>query len=331
MELFWHKPCAIYCDVKLYMSLAVIAYTKRMRIYFAEMFPIPQHALLAFLTYLSIAVFAGWAEKKTAFLASWYTLLGAWSVFDLWLILRLMDELKDEEIDRELFPDRPLPSGRVSSADIKRTLAGAMILYIVAHCFAGAALWTASFVLGYSVLMFKRFFAPELLRKSLIITLVTHNPIVPLMLAQGFMIFAAENGLSLKTLRWDLIVPFVVMLWLPLLAWELARKIRSPEQENAYMTYSRLLGRFQAVAVTAAIQTIAFSIGLYFWRRFSLSWVYLAILTFGLAVSFEGYRRFVLHPSPRTAKLKHYAAAFLACTELAQLIGFGRLVWRLGN
>jgi 4-hydroxybenzoate polyprenyltransferase len=302
------------------------AYIRRMRIYFAEMFPIPQHALLAFLIYLSIAPFAGWAEKQRAFLASWYTLLGAWSVFDLWLILRLMDELKDEDIDRELFPDRPLPSGRIFSADIKRTLAGAMILYIAAHLFAGVALWTALFVLGYSVLMFKRFFAPELLRKSLIITLVTHNPIVPLMLAQCFVIFAAEQGLSLKTLRWDLILPFVVMLWSPLLAWELARKIRSPEEETAYVTYSRLFGHVGAALLTAGIQMIAFSIGLYFWSRFSLSWLYLFILAFGFGLSVFGYLRFLLHPNPRTAKLKHYAVAFLLCIEIAQLLEFGRLV-----
>lgn len=313
------------------MSLAVRAYIKRMRIYFAEMFPIPQHVLLAFLTYLSIAVFAGWAEKKTAFLALWCMLLGTWSVFDLWLILRLMDELKDEDIDRELFPERPLPSGRVSSADIKHTLTGAMILYIGAHFFAGTALWTATFVLGYSVLMFKRFFARKLLRKSLIITLVTHNPIVPLMLAQGFVIFAAAHELSLRELRWDLITPFIIMLWSPLLAWELARKIRSPEQENAYVTYSRLFGRVGAVVITGGIQTIAFGIGLFFWIRFSLSLIYIGMIAFGLALSFWGYVRFVLHPSPRTAKLKYYAVTFLLCVDIAQLVEFGWLGWRTGN
>jgi 4-hydroxybenzoate polyprenyltransferase len=253
-------------------------------------------------------------------------LLGAWSVFGLWLLLRLMDELKDEDIDRKLFPHRPVPSGRVSKADIKRTLAGAMILYVAAHVFAGAALWTALFVLGYSVLMFKRFFASELLRRSLIITLVTHNPIVPLMLTQCFVIFAADHRLALSELRWDLIVPFIVMLWSPLLAWELARKIRSPEEETAYVTYSRLFGHVGATALTAAIQTISFCIGFYFWSRFSLSWTYLGILAFGLGLNYLGYFRFVLHPSSQTAKLKYYAVAFLVSTELAQLIEFGRLV-----
>jgi len=304
----------------------VKAYLKRMRIYFAEMFSIPQHALLAFLIYLSIAVFAGWVHKVGVTFVSWDSLLGAWSIFGLWLVLRLMDELKDEDIDSELFPHRPVPSGRVSKADIQGTLAGAMLLYLSTHALAGAALWTALFVLGYSVLMFKRFFAPEVLRQSLVITLVTHNPIVPLMLAQCFVIFAVNHGLALNELRWGLIAPFIVMLWLPLLAWELARKIRSPEEETAYVTYSRLFGHVGAVVLTGGVQTIAFCIGLYFCSRFSLSSAYLAILALGLGLTYLGYLRFLLHPSPQTAKLKYYAVAFLVSTELAQLIEFGRLV-----
>ncbi len=302
------------------------AYSRRMRAYFAEMFPLPQHALLALMTYCSVAVFARWIEKQNAPLASWYTLLGAFSVFDLWLILRLMDELKDADIDRELFPDRPLPSGRVFSSDIKMTLAGAMILYLIAEIPAGQAFWSSLFVLGYACLMFRRFFAQELLRRSLIATLVTHNPIVPLMLAQCFVIFASAHDLSLGELRWNLIVPFIVMLWAPLLAWELARKIRSPEEEGAYVTYSRLFGYVGAVVLTSGIQTLALVIGLFFWNRFSLSWLYPGILIFGLGMNGLGYVRFVLQPSARTAKLKYYAVAFLLCVEIAQLVEFGWLL-----
>jgi hypothetical protein len=120
------------------------------------------------------------------------------------------------------------------------------------------------------------------------------------------------------------------MLWSPLLAWELARKIRSPEEETAYVTYSRLLGLVGASALTAAIQTLSFCIGFYFWSGFSLSWTYLGIFAFGLALNYLGYFRFVLHPSPQTARLKDYAVAFLVLTALAQLFEFGRLVWWAG-
>jgi 4-hydroxybenzoate polyprenyltransferase len=290
------------------------------------MFPLPQHALLALLTYLSIALFAGWVEQQTASIFSWYTLLGAFSIFDLWLILRLMDELKDANIDRVLFPNRPLPSGRVLASDIKITLAGVIFLYLVAHLPAGSAFWTALSVLGYAGLMFKRFFAQELLKKSLIVTLVTHNPIVPLMLAQCFVIFAAEHELALAELRWNLIIPFIVMLWAPLLAWELARKIRSPVEETAYVTYSRLFGRVGATLLAAGIQSITLFIGIYFWNRFGLAWVYPSILLFGLGLNFLGYIRFVLRPDPPTTRLRQYAVVFLLCVEVAQIVEFGWLV-----
>jgi 4-hydroxybenzoate polyprenyltransferase len=143
------------------------------------------------------------------------------------------------------------------------------------------------------------------------------------MLGQCFVIFAAEHELALNHLRWDLIVPFIVMLWSPLLAWELARKIRSPTEETAYLTYSRLFGHVGAVVLTAGIQMIALSIGLYLWSRFSLSWVYCGILAFAFGLSVFGHLRFVLHPNPRTAKLKDYAVAFLLCIEIAQLMEFG--------
>jgi 4-hydroxybenzoate polyprenyltransferase len=264
-------------------------------------------------------------------MASWHTLLGIWSVFGLWLILRLMDELKDEEIDRELFPARPVPSGRVAPSDIKLTLLGTILIYVGAHLVAPKTLWSALAVLGYASLMFNRFFAAEALRKSLILTLVTHNPIVPLMFGHGLNIFAVEHGLDIKKLGWNLMVPFVVMLWLPQLAWELARKIRSPGEETAYVTYSRLFGYMGATVLAGVLQSVSFTIGLYFWSKFSLSWVYPGILAFGLGLSLLGGLRFVVRPNPRTAVLKRYAGAFLICVETAQLVEFGRLVASMKN
>jgi 4-hydroxybenzoate polyprenyltransferase len=302
-----------------------------MRVYFAEMFPIPQHAGLALLAYLAIAYFGRWLQQQSSSIASCYTLLGIWSIFNLLLILRLMDELKDEDIDRALFPERPLPSGRVFATDIKITLAGAILIYLAAHLAADLAFWTALLLLGYSGLMFKRFFAPDLLRNNLIITLVTHNPIVPGMLAQGFVIFAVEHGLAIGALRWSLVVPFIVMLWLPLLAWEWARKIRAPDEETAYMTYSRLFGYAGATLTTAGFQTIALCIGLYFWWRFSLSWLYPVIIASGFGLNVWAQWRFLLHPKPCMAHLKDYALAYLLSTELAQLVEFAGLVAARGD
>ena len=45
-------------------------------------------------------------------------IVGAYTVFAFLMWLRIADDLKDYETDMRLFPDRPLPSGRVTKKDI---------------------------------------------------------------------------------------------------------------------------------------------------------------------------------------------------------------------
>ena len=52
--------------------------------------------------------------------------------------LRLMDELKDQEVDRALFRDRPLPSGRIHEADIVFTLWVGIALFLAPNLAAVA-------------------------------------------------------------------------------------------------------------------------------------------------------------------------------------------------
>ena len=86
--------------------------------------------------------------------------------------------------------------------------------------------------------------------------MATHNPIVPLSLCYGFFLFAGENDLSLSDLAWGGILMFVLMLWMPFLAWELSRKIRAPVQEDAYVTYTQLLGMRGAIGAVLLVQAI---------------------------------------------------------------------------
>ena len=111
------------------------------------------------------------------------------------LILRLMDELKDRETDRELFSDRPVPSGRVLESDIRASLVTVIVLFIGANLWAGAALWTAVCVLGYALLMFRYFFVPRILRKYLLLNLATHNPVIPILLLYVVVLFSTEQGI----------------------------------------------------------------------------------------------------------------------------------------
>jgi 4-hydroxybenzoate polyprenyltransferase len=294
----------------------------RMRDYLREMMPVPRHLLLAVLVYLGIAVYARYVHGISTSLVSGYGAAGVWSIFNILLILRLMDELKDEDIDRALFPHRPLPSGRVSRSDIGWSLLGATVLYLGVNLWVGWAFYVAVGVLVYAFLMFRRFFAPGLLRRSLPLTLVTHNPITALVLLHGFAVFAVENGIAFRGLRWELIVPFIVMLWAPFLAWELARKIRSREEEDDYVTYSRIFGPAGAVIVMWCVQAVSLGIAVYLCLALELEWAYPGVILAGLGVSLWAGVRFLREASPRTSRLGSFAAVYLFVVLVSQFVGF---------
>ncbi|HUO63004.1 MAG TPA: UbiA family prenyltransferase [Terriglobales bacterium] len=308
--------------------LTASGYIGRMRGYFAEMLPLPRHLLEAALIYLGIALFARDVHHVQPPLLSRYTVIGVWSVFSVWLILRLMDELKDRDIDRQLFPERPLPAGRVLEADIRLSLVAAIAVYLLASLAAGRAFWTALVVLGYMTLMFRLFFVPDLLRRSLMLSLVTHTPILPLMILQGFAIFAAESGLGLSGLAWSLVVPYVIMVWSVHAAWEFARKIRRPADETDYVTYSSVLGPARAVWLAAATQMVTVTAALYLFVVLRLSWPYLALVVFAFALMAWTYHRFLRTDDPRFRRLRPYAEVFALSVLAAQV---GEFAWRLSG
>lgn len=297
-------------------------YFLRMHDYLREMLPIPRHALVAALAAIGIAGFTATVQSTHAILSPAAVLSVAWNVFAMLVILRLMDELKDAAIDRRLFPQRPLSSGRVSERDIRIGLGAIASLYLLSNLYSAATTISALLVLGYSMLMFKRFFAPALLERSLPITLATHTPVVPIIWSQAFVAAASAQGILLSDLRWGLVVLYVAMLWLAMLGWELSRKIRCAEEESEYVTYSQILGRTGAVMLALGVQTGAALIGVFFWLRMSLGFAYLALVALGWTVSCWGHARFLIRPDRRTSRLKPYASALIIGLVLAQIYGF---------
>jgi 4-hydroxybenzoate polyprenyltransferase len=282
-----------------------------MRLYCAEMYPLPPRLLTAALVSASFATLLA-RIHGVAVADGWrYVLLGCFSVFGSTLILRLMDEIKDIDLDRALFPERPLPSGRVRESDVRLSLAVAAALYLPAHAGAGAALLSAAVVLGYSFLMFRWFFAPSWMRPRLGLTLATHTPIVPLLMLHLLVLFAVAHGLTATTLRWAPSLLLAACYWALVLAWEVSRKIRSAEEEDAYVTYSRLLGRRAAVALAAAAQSFAFAGAVLLSRWQSLSWAFPALVGLGWAAACYAHLRFVLHPAPATSRLRPFSEASL--------------------
>lgn len=286
-------------------------FTSRISLYLAEMFPVGPRLVAAFLVSSSFLTILGRIHGMPV--TARVLLLGAASAFSLMLILRLMDELKDVAVDRALFPSRPLPSGRVLEADIAFSLTVVIALFLAVHGGAGYALGSAAAVLGYAFLMFRWFFVPGVMRPRLCLTLATHTPIIPLLLLHLLVIFAAAGHIQPGRIRWASSLLLVGAYWALFFAWEISRKVRSREEEDAYVTYSRLLGPRGAVLLAGGAQALATGAGLHLVRAHGLSWVLAAGLGIGCVVTLLGHTRFLLHPDRRTSRLRRFAEADIFC------------------
>lgn len=296
-------------------------YCKRMKVYLAEMYPLHKQLLVSVLFYAAFFALMSRISGMPAAFFSVYTLVGVGSLLAVSLLIRLMDEIKDKDVDEKLFGHRPLPSGRVLESDIEFTLVSVAVLYIAANVWTGPAFWMALVVLGYALVLFQHFFMPHVLRENLLLTLVTHNPIVTVVYLYLLVLFAVQHGLPLAEIHWPEAFSVILMYWAMSFAWEIARKIRAPEEENAYVTYSQIFGPAGAVLVAFAAQTTTFLSGLILYATLSLSPAFLAILAAGYLVTIVGHARFLWHRSPATSKLKPFAEVYIFSVLAAQIVG----------
>jgi len=308
------------------LGLPQAGYFSRMKIYFTEMYPIHRHLLVSTLSYISLMVFFGSVHRLDPPVVSFFTFIGIWSLMAITLMMRLMDELKDKDIDRKLFSDRPLPSGKVFESDIKFSLVVVISLFLAANIWTAPTFWSALLILGYSMLMFKHFFMPRLLQENLLLTLATHNLLVPMVYGYLMVLSSIQNGIEILNVNWVYAVALIIMYWSMFFAWEIVRKIRSSEEENEYVTYSQILGPMGAVLVGGAAQWVTFIIGLYFYWTLSLSLFFLVILTSGYIVTLGSYVRFILKPTPKTSNLRPFAEQYILCVFIAQILEHGFLV-----
>ncbi|MCH7965318.1 MAG: hypothetical protein IH852_15420 [Bacteroidetes bacterium] len=304
------------------LAIKYNGFITRIGIYLKEMFPIPQRLIYSMLMYISFAIIASKIHSVTLDAASPIHFIGIINVFTILLILRLMDELKDKDLDEDLFSERPLPSGRVRESDISFSLIALIVLFITINVFNWITLLAALTVLCYTLLMFRYFFIPKILRRYLLLNLATHNPVIPIIIIFLWIMFGAQNDLPLSSLFNHYSVLLVVWFWLLLFSWEITRKIKSPEEENEYVTYSQIFGYIGAVIIAAVVQTLTFIISIYFFLIFNLSWFYLLTVTFAYIIVISGHVRFIHIPNSSTSKLKYFTEAYILTLFLAVIIDY---------
>jgi hypothetical protein len=184
--------------------------------------------------------------------------LSSVGIIGLLLLMRMMDELKDFEKDKVAHPDRPLPRGLVSQREVGRVLwtttflllAYATVIAIGGRLLAGALY---GFTVGYTVLMFREFFIPRLLKRNQFVYAVTHQAILVPMYLFAVAVSSPASTFATRS-AW-----FALTGLGGSFVYEVSRKL-DPNAPPILGTYLRLHGRTAVTfALLAALALLAIS------------------------------------------------------------------------
>ncbi|HEY5630378.1 MAG TPA: UbiA family prenyltransferase [Candidatus Limnocylindrales bacterium] len=162
------------------------------------------------------------------------------------LQLRALDELRDEAADRLARPERPLPRGLVSRAELRALAATAAIAGVLLAAILGpAALACYGLAIGQVWLLdFLDERRPSALR-GMVGTALLHSGIVPAVLLMGWATIAVPAASAP-------LAAALLLVWGAGLVLEIGRKtVTAGEERPGIATYSAALGRPRALALLA--------------------------------------------------------------------------------
>lgn len=164
-------------------------------------------------------------------------LIRIFTIFVFLMILRIADDFKDYETDRRLFL-----IGLCRLAGEKKDLAIALSFIVAVSVlfnilFMNNIGWFL-FLYIYGTLMSFWFFKRDKIQNSLLLALVTHNPVMMILNLYTISFVCYKYNLPLLSLPTVLLA---FTMYFPSLIWEVCRKIRAPKDETEYVTYLSFL------------------------------------------------------------------------------------------
>lgn len=220
---------------------SILRYQWRWVIFLWERFNPPSHLIMIILFTMGTATLADITEATSII---WGTILA--TIF--FLRLRLFDEIKDYETDIAVNPTRPLPRGLLSIFDLKIALITLLVCEaLVVMTYLPMALVTWGIAALWSLLMYKEFFIPDLIRPYLTTYATSHTLVtLPLTLA---LITGMSGDADIQTSE----IWAAIGAWLVFNIFELGRKTFQPmEERDGVESYSLIWGRFGAIALVLA-------------------------------------------------------------------------------
>lgn len=228
-------------------------------------------------------------------------ILGWLTSFLVLLLLRILDEFKDAETDKKLFPKRPLPRGDVKYRDIKILGTVVVVIMVGLNLLAPEVFIAFGMLLLYIWLTYKWFFLRKVISNNLILTLITHQPLA--LFLNFYIVATAFAVVGVEQINTPVFIAVLAFLF-PVTAWETSRKIRVPEQETEYVTYSKLFGCRKAslLPLLSLIASTLLFIYLGYYLQFSILFFVSIILV--MVYVLVTYVRFLIHPVAKNLKLK---------------------------
>jgi 4-hydroxybenzoate polyprenyltransferase len=290
---------------------------KRLYIYFKERYPIFARILVGVIIfceiYFIILLNNGVTWDAIAPKLGIQEAVGAFTVFAFLMWLRIADDLKDYETDKKLFPERPLPSGRVKIKDVMIICTVVQVIAIALNLiFMNNWIFlTILYVYGY--LMSKWFFQRSKIQPSLPLALVTHNPVQAIV--NLYIISFTVIKYNIQPISFINIMALFT-LYFPALIWEVSRKIRAPKDENAYTTYSKLFGYKKATKFVLVVTLIDIVTNfILVWNLNKISVAVLALLATWMTFTFASFIK-----NPKRFKLVDKVELYTYLQETTMLL-----------
>ncbi len=248
---------------------------------------------------------------------SWHDALVGSLVFFLALLhVRLMDEHKDYDKDREAYPERLLSRGVVTLRMLKGLLAVVLVLEVALAATLGLHALVAWLVLfAFTLAMLVEFGVGEWLSQRLGWYLISHQAMVVLMA-----VFAAAVRLDLLSASRDSLFELAALslgMICATVTFELGRKTWSPDREHASAdSYTRVWGRPRTVITTMAVACTGLLAWAWLLPAVGAPWIPVVLTTVCVLLLLGVEILFLRQPTRKHSKLVELAGAVYALVAL---------------
>ena len=291
----------------------------RLAVYFTERFPILVYIPFSAILYVCLSYLVQ-LISGVDLVFDQYSIAGCLTALLFMLLIRTFDDIKDVNLDHDIFPDRPVSRGAVLIQDVYGLAIFSFVSLVIINVWlAPASIWVFTGVMIYALGTFKYFFAEELHIRKPVVAMITHQPL-PLSIVFLLIHISLASGAEYQSFELNHL--FLLLTFaLPVTAWEVSRKIKAPSQEiDRYATFSRILGPKGASAIPLILYVISAGSSAFVAHHLDLHISYFMLIGVYLLTVCVAYLRFIAQPIPERNFLKNVAMIYTGLFMLTLLV-----------